>query len=98
MGNFCSTHETITLSCPNPSFPNRSLSNSILKRQINPKAIYRNLKLLGKGSYSSVYLVENKKTGSKRAIKEIRKSALKKNAEEIIYNEMIILSQLVKTI
>ncbi|OMJ88664.1 hypothetical protein SteCoe_9363 [Stentor coeruleus] len=94
MGNLCSNPEPIAQLSPISSFPNRSLSKTIVKRQINPKSIYRNLKMLGKGSYSSVYLVENKKTGSKRAIKEIRKSALKKNAEEIIYNEMIILSQL----
>ncbi|OMJ73429.1 hypothetical protein SteCoe_27875 [Stentor coeruleus] len=95
MGSFCSNPEVLPgkYSGQN-SLSKRSLSKVISKRQANPKTLYKNLKMIGKGTYSSVYLVENKKTSAKRAMKEIRKSALKENAQETIYNEIIILSQL----
>ena len=61
----------------------------------SPKKFYKSLAIIGKGTYSSVYLVENKKTGIKRAMKEIRKSALRENAAETIQNEIFILCELV---
>lgn len=100
MGSFCSNPEAPLPSkfSAQSSLSKRTLSKVISKRQANPKTLYKNLKIIGKGTYSSVYLVENKKTLAKRAMKEIRKSALKENAQETIYNEILILSQLVTPI
>ena len=58
---------------------------------------YRNIKVIGKGSYARVYLVENMETGKKSAVKAFRKKYLlenQNNSREAIKNEIQILRRL----
>jgi serine/threonine protein kinase len=72
-----------------------TLSSILSTKQVNIKSMFKNERLIGKGTYSSVYLVEKKDTKEKRALKEIRKSALKDHVKETILNEIMILQKLV---
>ena len=53
---------------------NINLTNDVIVSQSNkkPSDDYKRLNYLGEGSYATVYCVENRITGSKRAMKVIR--------------------------
>ncbi len=58
---------------------------------------FRNLKVIGKGTYSRVYLVENKFTGKRSAVKAFRKKYLleyQEKGKEAIKNEINIMKRL----
>lgn len=72
-----------------------SLRNIIYSLRKSPKLIYNNLSIIGKGTYSCVYLVEHKQSLKSRALKEIRKSSIKMNSRNSLNDEIMILSSLV---
>jgi serine/threonine protein kinase len=90
----CSTKSNGTLFGPH-TIANHTLNLSISTTARNPKETYNILKILGKGTYSIVYLVQHKKNGVKRAMKQIKKSLFNEKSIKSIYNEIIILSELV---
>ena len=76
---------------------NINLTNDVIVSQSasNPSDDYKRVKFLGEGSYASVYCVENKITGSKRAMKVISKNEnCTKEDDQEIMNEINILRTL----
>ena len=60
----------------------------------DPKYYYHKIKLLGKGSFGSVYLVKNKRLNTNFAMKIIEKSGHNPKEEENLMNEINILRKL----
>ena len=75
----------------NGSNINLSFGNIINEIKKDPEENYKKLKLIGRGSYGSVYKVQNKNTDTIRAMKTLQK--YNSNEEEII-NEISILKKL----
>ena len=76
---------------------NINLTNDVIVSQSasNPSDDYKRVKFLGEGSYAAVYCVENKITGSKRAMKIINKSEnCSTEDDQEIMNEINILRTL----
>ena len=76
---------------------NINLTNEVIVSQSasNPSDDYKRVKFLGEGSYASVYCVENKITGSKRAMKIINKNEnCSTEDDQEIMNEINILRTL----
>ena len=76
---------------------NINLTNEVIVSQSasNPSDDYKRVKFLGEGSYAAVYCVENKITGSKRAMKIINKSEnCSTEDDQEIMNEINILRTL----
>ena len=59
-----------------------------------PREKYTTIKILGKGGFGTVTLVEDKRTGAKKAMKELHKSSLSKEDERIMLKEVNTLSQI----
>ncbi|OMJ66074.1 hypothetical protein SteCoe_37214 [Stentor coeruleus] len=59
-----------------------------------PRDKYTTIKILGKGGFGTVTLVEDKRTGAKRALKELHKSGLSKDDEQTMLREVTTLSQI----
>jgi calcium-dependent protein kinase len=57
-----------------------------------PRDRYLTLKVLGKGGFGTVTLVENKVTGARRAMKELLKHSLTKEDEAVMLREVNTLS------
>jgi len=72
-----------------------TLKNIIYSLKKSPKLIYNNQSIIGKGTYSCVYLVEHKQTMKTRALKEIRKTSIKLNSRNSLNDEIMIFSSLV---
>ena len=70
---------------------NLSFGNIINEIKKDPEENYIKLKLIGRGSYGSVYKVQNKNTDTIRAMKTLQK--YNSNKEEII-NEISILKKI----
>ncbi|OMJ91183.1 hypothetical protein SteCoe_6355 [Stentor coeruleus] len=60
----------------------------------SPRDKYTTIKILGKGGFGAVTLVEDKRTGAKRALKELNKSRLSKSDEQTMLREITTLSQI----
>ena len=76
---------------------NINLTNEVIVSQSasNPSDDYKRVKFLGEGSYAAVYCVENKITGSKRAMKIINKNEnCSTEDDQEIMNEINILRTL----
>ena len=76
---------------------NINLTNDIIVSQSNkkPSDDYKRLNFLGEGSYAAVYCVENRITGSKRAMKVISKNeSCSEEDDKEIMNEINILRTL----
>ena len=74
-----------------------NLTNDIIVSQSNKKPgdDYKRLSFLGEGTYASVYCVENKITGTRRAMKIIKKSSgCSAEDDKEIFNEINILRTL----
>ena len=57
-----------------------------------PRDKYSTIKVLGKGGFGTVTLVEDKRTGARRALKELHKSGLTKEEEVTMLREVQTLS------
>jgi serine/threonine protein kinase len=93
MGNLCGRNE---VQRPVPIADKKlSLRNVIYSMKKSPKVLYNNKRIIGKGTSSCVYLVENKKTMQQRALKEVHKSTVDFTSRNSLSDEMMILSSLV---
>ena len=89
--------ESNSLSYTNTMNLSINLTNDVIVSQSNksPTDDYKRLNFLGEGSYAAVYCVENKITGSKRAMKIISKSEnCSEEDDQEILNEINILRTL----
>ena len=89
--------ESNSLSYTNTMNLSINLTNNVIVSQSNksPTDDYKRLNFLGEGSYAAVYCVENKITGSKRAMKIISKSEnCSEEDDQEILNEINILRTL----
>ena len=59
-----------------------------------PRDKYTTIKILGKGGFGTVTLVENKRTGARRAMKELLKGGLSREDEETMLREVKTLSEI----
>lgn len=69
-------------------------SQLVFHTQGLPRDKYTTIKILGKGSYGTVSLVEDKRTGTYRALKELQKKGLSKKDEFTMIREVTTLSQI----
>ena len=89
--------ESNTLEYSNTLNFNINLTNDVIVSQSNkkPSDDYKRLNFLGEGSYAAVYCVENRITGSKRAMKVISKNEnCSEEDDKEILNEINILRTL----
>ena len=89
--------ESNTLEYSNTLTFNINLTNNVIVSQSNkkPSDDYKRLNFLGEGSYAAVYCVENRITGSKRAMKVISKNEnCSEEDDKEILNEINILRTL----